>query len=58
MALDMHLRMLGQVFARPYYSYHLFSTSAVAMASLAANFLLNYNIDALGWNDLFTSSEV
>ena len=30
MALDMHLRMLGQDFARPYYSYPLFSTSAVA----------------------------
>jgi len=45
MALDMHLRMLGQVYVGAYYSYCFFLASAVGMGSLAANFILNCNID-------------
>jgi len=44
MALDMHLRVLGQVYAGPYYRNCFLLASAVVMVSLAANSILNCTI--------------
>ena len=48
MALDMHLRVLGQVYAGPSYSYCLLLASAVVMVSLSANFILTCTIGCPG----------